>query len=32
MKIEETNRETKLELGQIVHRHLIDGDYVMFNR
>ena len=22
----------QLELGDVVHRHLLDGDYVMFNR
>ena len=24
--------QTQIQLGDIVHRHLLDGDYVMFNR
>ena len=33
LTINETNQDTiELEIGDILHRHLIDGDYVLFNR
>ena len=33
LNIGERNRnEIELEIGDIIHRHLMDGDYVLFNR
>jgi DNA-directed RNA polymerase II subunit RPB1 len=32
LKLYEHREEIKLELGDVVYRHLLDGDWVLFNR